>query len=155
AEVITFGVKCASWYAELGRGRRGLAAARAAIAHGKLSGAVGTFANNEPAVEAAVLRRLGLRPEPIATQVVPRDRHARFFAELALLAGSCERIAVEIHHLQRTEVGEVAEPFAPGQKGSSAMPHKRNPILAASATGLARPGRGSAATAPDNMARLH
>src|SRR5439155_1594475 len=91
---ITFGLKCASWYAELGRGRRGLAAARAAIAHGKLSGAVGTFANNEPAVEAAVLRRLGLRPEPIATQVVPRDRHARFFAELARLADVIEGLEV-------------------------------------------------------------
>ena len=155
AEVITFGLKCASWYAELSRGRRGLSVARAAIAHGKLSGAVGTFANIEPAVEAAVLRRLGLRPEPIATQVVPRDRHARFFAELALLAGSCERIAVEIRHLQRTEVGEVAEPFAPGQKGSSAMPHKRNPILAENVTGLARLVRGYAAAAFENMALWH
>src|SRR5438093_1082283 len=155
AEVITFGLKCASWYAELTRGRRGLSVARAAIAHGKLSGAVGTFANIEPAVEAAVLRRLGLRPESIATQVVPRDRHARFFAELALLAGSCERIAVEIRHLQRTEVGEVLEPFAPGQKGSSAMPHKRNPILSENVTGLARLVRGYAATALENMALWH
>ena len=155
AEVITFGLKCASWYAELGRGRRGLTAARAAIGHGKLSGAVGTFANNEPAVEAAVLRRLGLRPEPIATQVVPRDRHARFFAELALLAGTCERIAVEIRHLQRTEVGEVLEPFAPGQKGSSAMPHKRNPILSENVSGLARLVRGYAAAALENMALWH
>src|SRR2546422_687646 len=124
AEVITFGLKCASWYAELARGRRGLAAARAGIAHGKLSGAVGTFANNEPAVEAAVLRRLGLRPEPIATQGVPRDRHARFFAELALPAGTCERIAVEIRHLQPTEAGGGLEPVAPGQQGAPAMPHK-------------------------------
>ena len=155
AEVITFGLKCAGWYAELMRARRGLAGARAAIAHGKLSGAVGTFANNEPAVEAAVLRRLGLRPEPIATQVVPRDRHARFFAELALVAGACERIAVEIRHLQRTEVGEVAEPFGTGQKGSSAMPHKRNPILAENVTGLARLVRGYAAAAFENMALWH
>ncbi len=155
AEVITFGLKCASWYAELGRARRGLAAARATIAHGKLSGAVGTFANNDPAVEAAVLGRLGLRPEPIATQVVPRDRHARFFAELALGAGACERIALEIRHLQRTEVGEVAEPFAPGQKGSSAMPHKRNPVLAENVTGLARLVRGYAAAALENMALWH
>src|SRR6266702_1543942 len=154
AEVITFGLKCASWYAELSRGRRGLSVARAAIAHGKLSGAVGTFANIEPAVEAAVLRRLGLRPEPIATQVVPRDRHARFFAELALLAGTCERIAGEIRHLQRTEVGEVLEPFAPGQKGSSAMPHKRNPILAENVTGLARLVRAYAAAARANLERL-
>src|SRR6266702_5617805 len=155
AEVITFGLKCASWYAELSRGRRGLSVARAAIAHGKLSGAVGTFANIEPAVEAAVLRRLGLRPEPIATQVVPRDRHARFFAELALLAGTCERIAVEIRHLQRTEVGEVAEPFAPGQKGSSAMPHKRNPILSENVTGLARMVRSYAIPAMENVALWH
>src|SRR5881296_501651 len=155
AEVITFGFKCASWYAELTRGRRGLSVARAAIAHGKLSGAVGTFANIEPAVEAAVLRRLGLRPEPIATQVVPRDRHARFFGELALLAGTCERIAVEIRHLQRTEVGEVAEPFAPGQKGSSAMPHKRNPVLAENVCGLARLVRAHALAALEDMALWH
>src|SRR5437867_2820382 len=115
AEPITFGIKCASWYTELGRGRRRLLRAREEIAYGKLSGAVGTFANNDPAVEEAVCTRLGLRPEPIATQVVPRDRHAVFFARLAILAGTCERIAVEIRHLQRTEVGEVAEPFSAGQ----------------------------------------
>src|SRR5207248_789917 len=155
AEVITFGLKCASWYAELGRGRRGLTAARAAIGHGKLSGAVGTFANNEPAVEAAVLRRLGLRAEPIATQVVPRDRHARFFAELALLAGTCERIAVEIRHLQRTEVQEAEEPFTPGQKGSSAMPHKRNPILSENVSGLARLMRSYALAAMENVPLWH
>ncbi len=155
AEVITFGLKCAGWYAELGRARRGLAAARGDIAHGKLSGAVGTFANNDPGVEAAVLGRLGLQPEPIATQVVPRDRHARFFAELALVAGACERIALEIRHLQRTEVGEILEPFAPGQKGSSAMPHKRNPILAENVTGLARLVRGYAGAAFENMALWH
>src|SRR2546426_7549361 len=117
AEVITFGLKCTSWYAELQRGRRGLAAARAAIAHGKLSGAVGTFANSEPGLEAAVLRRLGLRPEPIATQVVPRDRHARFFGELAILAGTCERIAVAHRHLHRTAEGYGLEPCLPGHNG--------------------------------------
>jgi adenylosuccinate lyase len=155
AEPTTFGLKCAGWYAELGRCRRGLVGARETIAHGKLSGAVGTFANNPPEVEAAVLTRLGLRPEPIATQVVPRDRHARYFAELALMAGACERIALEIRHLQRTEVGEVAEPFGKGQKGSSAMPHKRNPILAENLCGLARLVRGYATAAYENMALWH
>jgi adenylosuccinate lyase len=155
AEVITFGLKCAGWFAELSRDRRRLAAARADIAHGKLSGAVGTFANNPPEVEAAVLGRLGLRPEPIATQVVPRDRHAGFFACLALLGGTVERIATELRHLQRTEVGEVAEPFGKGQKGSSAMPHKRNPILAENVTGLARLLRGYAVAALEDMALWH
>jgi adenylosuccinate lyase len=155
AEAITFGLKCASWYAELTRDRRRLAAARAEIAYGKLSGAVGTFANNDPAVEAAVCGRLGLAPEPIATQVVPRDRHAVLFAALGILAGTCERIATEIRHLQRTEVGEVAEPFSAGQKGSSAMPHKRNPILAENVTGLARLMRGYAHAAMDDMALWH
>jgi adenylosuccinate lyase len=155
AEPITFGLKCANWYAELGRDRRRLAAARDEIAYGKLSGAVGTFANNDPAVEAAVCSRLGLRPEPIATQVVPRDRHAAFFGTLAVLAGTCERIALEIRHLQRTEVGEVAEPFSAGQKGSSAMPHKRNPILAENVTGLARLVRGYAQAAFENMGLWH
>ena len=155
AEAITFGLKCASWYAELGRGRRRLAAARAEIAYGKLSGAVGTFANNDPTVEAAVCARLGLKPEPIATQVVPRDRHAVLFADLAVLGGTCERIAVEIRHLQRTEVGEVAEPFSAGQKGSSAMPHKRNPILAENVTGISRLLRAYALAALEDMALWH
>jgi adenylosuccinate lyase len=155
AEPTTFGLKCAGWYAELGRCRRGLGAAREGIAHGKLSGAVGTFANNPPEVEAAVLARLGLRPEPVATQVVPRDRHARFFSELALVAGACERIALEIRHLQRTEVSELAEPFGKGQKGSSAMPHKRNPILTENICGLARLIRGYAVAAYENMALWH
>jgi adenylosuccinate lyase len=155
AEVITFGLKCASWYAELSRGWRRLAAAREDVAHGKLSGAVGTFANNPPEVEAAVLARLGLRPEPLATQVVPRDRHAGFFAALAVLGGTVERIATEIRHLQRTEVGEVAEPFGRGQKGSSAMPHKRNPVLAENVCGLARLLRGYALAALEDMALWH
>jgi adenylosuccinate lyase len=155
AEVITFGLKCASWYAELTRDRARLASARDGIAFGKLSGAVGTFANNDPAVEAAVCARLGLCPEPIATQVVPRDRHAELFTSLAILGGTCERIAVEIRHLQRTEVGEVAEPFSAGQKGSSAMPHKRNPILAENVTGIARLLRGWAVAALEDMALWH
>jgi adenylosuccinate lyase len=155
AEVITFGLKCASWYAELRRDRARLVAARAEIAHGKLSGAVGTFANTAPEIEAAVCARLGLRPEPIATQVVPRDRHAVLFASLAVLAGTCERIALEIRHLQRTEVGEVAEPFGAGQKGSSAMPHKRNPVLTENICGLARLMRGYALAALENQALWH
>jgi adenylosuccinate lyase len=155
AEVITFGLKCASWYAELRRDRARLVAARGEIAHGKLSGAVGTFANTAPEIEAAVCARLGLRPEPIATQVVPRDRHAVLFASLAVLAGTCERIALEIRHLQRTEVGEVAEPFGAGQKGSSAMPHKRNPVLTENICGLARLMRGYALAALENQALWH
>jgi len=155
AEPITFGLKCASWYAELGRGRHALAEARALIAHGKLSGVVGTFANNPPDVEAGVCRRLGLVPEPLATQVVPRDRHAQFFTRLAVLAGTCERIATEIRHLQRTEVGEVLEPFGRGQKGSSAMPHKRNPVLVENLCGLARLVRAYALAALENMALWH
>ena len=155
AEPITFGLKCAGWYAELTRDRARLAEARAQIAYGKLSGAVGTFANNPPEVEAAVLGRLGLTPEPLATQVVPRDRHAFLFTQLAVVAGTCERIAVEIRHLQRTEVGEASEPFGKGQKGSSAMPHKRNPILAENVTGLARLVRGYAVAALEDMALWH
>jgi adenylosuccinate lyase len=155
AEPITFGLKCASWYVELGRGRRALAEARTIVAHGKLSGAVGTFANNAPEVEAGVCRRLGLTPEPLATQIVPRDRHAHLFTRLAVLAGTCERIATEIRHLQRTEVGEALEPFGRGQKGSSAMPHKRNPILVENVAGLARLVRGYALAALENMALWH
>jgi len=155
AEPTTFGLKCASWYAELGRGRRRLCDALAGVGYGKLSGAVGTFANNPPEVERAVMDALGLVPEPIATQVVPRDRHAHLFSVLALVAASCERIAVEIRHLQRTEVGEVAEPFGKGQKGSSAMPHKRNPILTENLCGLARLMRSYAQAALENVALWH
>jgi len=155
AEPITFGLKCASWYTELSRGRRGLADARAAIAVGKISGAVGTCANTPPEVEAEILRRLGLGVEPIATQVVPRDRHARFFTQLAVLAGTCERIATEIRHMQRTEVAEALEPFGKGQKGSSAMPHKRNPILTENLCGLARLVRSYAVASLESMALWH
>ncbi len=155
AEPITFGLKCAGWYAELGRNRSRLRAARAEVAHAKLSGAVGVFGTGDPAVEAAVCARLGLTPEPISTQVVPRDRHAVFFATLAVLGGALERIATEIRHLQRTEVGEVFEPFGRGQKGSSAMPHKRNPWMAENVCGLARLLRGYAGAALENIALWH
>src|SRR4029453_4137283 len=124
-------------------------------AHGKLSGAVGTFANNPPEVEAGVCRRPGCGREPLAPKVAPRDRHAHFFTRLAVVAGTCERIATEIRHLQRTEVGEVLEPFGRGQKGSSAMPHKRNPILVENLTGLARLVRSYALAALEKMALLH
>jgi len=155
AEPMTLGLKLASWYTQLGRAGRRLRAAREEIAVGKLSGAVGTFANVDPEVEAAVLGRLGLGAEPVATQVVARDRHAAFFSALALLAASLERIALEIRHLQRTEVGEIQEPFAAGQKGSSAMPHKRNPILAENLCGLARLVRSYADAAVENVALWH
>jgi adenylosuccinate lyase len=155
AEPITLGLKLASWYTQLGRAGRRLRAAREEIAVGKLSGAVGTFANVDPEVEAAVLERLGLRPEPVATQVVARDRHAAFFGALALLAASLERVALEVRHLQRTEVGEAHEPFAAGQKGSSAMPHKRNPVLAENLCGLARLVRSYADAAVENVALWH
>jgi len=155
AEPITLGLKLASWHTQLTRAARRLRAARAEIATGKLSGAVGTFANVDPEIEAIVLERLGLVPEPVATQVVARDRHAAFFGALALLAAGLERIATEIRHLQRTEVGELQEPFATGQKGSSAMPHKRNPILAENLCGLARLVRSYASAALEDVALWH
>lgn len=155
AEPITFGVKVASWHAEGVRNRARLAAAVDEVAVGTLSGAVGVFGNVAPAVEAYVLQRLGLAAEPVATQVVARDRHAAFFSTLAVLGASLERIAVEIRHLQRTEVGEAEEPFAAGQKGSSAMPHKRNPILSENVTGLARLLRAYAGAALENVALWH
>ena len=129
AEPTTFGVKLAGFYAEFARARRRLEQARDEIAVCAISGAVGTFANIDPAIEAYVAERLGLVPEPVSTQVIPRDRHAFYFATLGVIAGSVERLATEIRHLQRTEVREAEEYFAPGQKGSSAMPHKRNPVL--------------------------
>src|SRR5256714_1163491 len=155
AEPITLGLKLAHWYAELARDRDRLARAREEIAYGKLSGAVGTFAHSSPEVERYVCERLGLKPEPLATQVVPRDRHAAFFGTVALLASSVERIAVEIRHLQRSEVLEVLEPFGRGQKGSSAMPHKRNPILTENLCGLARLVRGYGQVALDNVPLWH
>ena len=155
AEPITFGLKVAHWYAEMKRNRARLSQARQEIAFGKISGAVGTFANIDPPVEAFVCTRLGLSPEPISTQVVPRDRHAVFFSTLALIGSSLERIATELRHLQRTEVLEVEEPFSPGQKGSSAMPHKRNPWQLENVCGLARLLRGYALAALENVPLWH
>ncbi|GAB4168876.1 MAG: adenylosuccinate lyase [Geothermobacteraceae bacterium] len=155
AEPITFGLKLASWYAEMDRNRRRLKAARMSIATGAISGAVGTFANIDPSVEAYVCEKLGLHPEPVSTQVIPRDRHAEFFCVLAIIASSMERIAVEIRHLQRTEVLEAEEFFSKGQKGSSAMPHKRNPILSENLTGQARYIRGLCIPALENVALWH
>jgi len=155
AEPTTFGLKLASFYAEFARARERLVRARGEIATCAISGAVGTFANVDPRVEAYVAKKLGLVPEPVSTQVIPRDRHAMFFSVLAVIASSIERIAVEIRHLQRTEVREAEEYFAPGQKGSSAMPHKRNPVLSENLTGLARLVRGYAVPALENVALWH
>ncbi len=155
AEPLTFGIKLAQAYAEFARCRARLVAARAEIATCAISGAVGTFANIDPQVEEHVAEKLGLTVEPVSTQVIPRDRHAMFFATLAVIAGSIERLAVEIRHLQRTEVLEAEEYFSPGQKGSSAMPHKRNPILTENLTGQARMIRAYALPALENVALWH
>lgn len=155
AEPTTFGLKLALWYAAFDRHAARLREVRPRIAVGKLSGAVGTYAHLPPAVEAYVLGKLGLTAEPVATQIVQRDRHAEFFSVLAVIAGTVEQIAVEIRHLQRTEVLEVAEPFGKGQKGSSAMPHKRNPILCENLTGCARMIRSYAGAALENVALWH
>ena len=155
AEPTTFGLKLAYAYAEFARGRERLVAARAEVATCKISGAVGTFANIDPRVEAYVAAKLGLTPEPISTQIVPRDRHAMYFATLGVVASSVERLAIEIRHLQRTELGEAEEYFSPGQKGSSAMPHKRNPVLTENLTGLARMVRAYALPAMENVALWH
>ncbi|MBE0597241.1 MAG: adenylosuccinate lyase [Desulfuromonadales bacterium] len=155
AEPVTFGLKLAGWYAEMDRNRQRLQAARKTIATGAISGAVGTFANIDPAVEEYVCQKLGLIPEPVSTQVIPRDRHAEYFCTLAIIASSMERVAVEIRHLQRTEVLEVEEFFSKGQKGSSAMPHKRNPILTENLTGQARYIRAFAFPALENIVLWH
>lgn len=155
AEPITMGLKFAGMYAEFDRNRTRLQAARKEIATCAISGAVGTFANIDPKVEEHVAKALGLESEPISTQVIPRDRHAVYFATLGVIASSVERIATEIRHLQRTEVREVEEYFSPGQKGSSAMPHKRNPILTENLTGLARLVRGFTIPAMENVALWH
>jgi len=155
AEPVTFGLKLAQAYAEFDRCRARLVAARAEIATCAVSGAVGTFANIDPSVEEYVAEKLGLDPEPISTQVIPRDRHAMYFATLAVIAGSIERLAVEVRHLQRTEVLEAEEYFSPGQKGSSAMPHKRNPVLTENLTGQARMIRAYALPALENVALWH
>jgi adenylosuccinate lyase len=155
AEPTTFGVKLAQAYAEFDRNRDRLAAAREEIATCAISGAVGTFANVPPSVEEYVAKALGLKPEPTSTQVIPRDRHAMYFATLGVIASSIERLAIEIRHLQRTEVLEAEEYFSPGQKGSSAMPHKRNPVLSENLTGLARMVRSYVTPALENVALWH
>ncbi|MBT6118666.1 MAG: adenylosuccinate lyase, partial [Rhodospirillaceae bacterium] len=155
AEPTTFGLKLAGHYAEFARCRERMVRAREEIATCAISGAVGTFANIDPAVEAHVAAKLGLAIEPVSTQVIPRDRHAMFFATMGVVAGAIERLATEVRHLQRTEVREAEEFFAPGQKGSSAMPHKRNPILSENLTGLARIVRGAVVPAMENIALWH
>jgi adenylosuccinate lyase len=155
AEPTTFGLKLAGFYAEFARNRGRLAAAQKDVATCAISGAIGTFANIDPAVEAHVAEKLGLAVEPISTQIIPRDRHAVFFTTLGIIAGSVERLAIEIRHLQRSEVREAEEFFAPGQKGSSAMPHKRNPVLSENLTGLARIVRAAVTPALENIALWH
>lgn len=155
AEPTTFGLKLAGHYAEFARGRERLVAARAEVATCAISGPVGTFASVDPRVEAFVAERLGLRVEPVSTQVIPRDRHAAFFCALAIVASAIERLATEVRHLQRSEVREAEEFFHPGQKGSSAMPHKRNPVLSENLTGLARLVRGYVTPALENVALWH
>jgi adenylosuccinate lyase len=155
AEPITFGLKLAGHYAEFVRARERLAMARFEIATCAISGAVGTFANVDPRVEEDVAANMGLEVEPVSTQVIPRDRHAAYFAALAVVASSIENLSVEIRHLQRTEVLEAEEPFDPGQKGSSAMPHKRNPVLTENLTGLARLVRSAVVPALEDVALWH
>ena len=155
AEPVTFGLKLAQAYAEFTRARERLVAARKEVATCAISGAVGTFAQIDPRVEAYVAKKMGLEVEPVSTQVIPRDRHAMYFATLGVVASSMERLAVEIRHLQRTEVLEAEEYFSPGQKGSSAMPHKRNPVLTENLTGLARMVRAYALPAMENVALWH
>jgi adenylosuccinate lyase len=155
AEPTTFGLKLAGHYAAFARNRARLEAARAEIATCAISGAVGTFASIDPRVEAHVAKKLGLTPEPVSTQVIPRDRHAVFFATLGVIAGSIENLATEIRHLQRSELREAEEYFSPGQKGSSAMPHKRNPVLSENLTGLARVVRAAVVPALENITLWH
>ncbi len=155
AEPVTFGLKLANWYAELGRSGERLRRARETVSFGQISGAVGTFSSVDPAVEAHVCKKLGLRPAPVSSQILQRDRHAEYFTTLAILAGTIERIATEVRHLQRTEVLEAEEFFSAGQKGSSAMPHKRNPVVSEQMCGLARLARGNALAALEDMALWH
>ncbi len=155
AEPTTFGVKLAQAYAEFARARRRVQQAREEVATCAISGAIGTFANIDPRIEAYVARKMGLVPEPVSTQIIPRDRHAMYFATLGVVASSVERLAIEIRHLQRTEVLEAEEFFSEGQKGSSAMPHKRNPVLTENLTGLARMVRAYALPAMENVALWH
>jgi adenylosuccinate lyase len=155
AEPMTLGVKLALWYAEVQRGRTRIERARKTVSVGKISGAVGMFAHLDPSIEADVCRRLGLQPAPVSSQIIQRDRHAELLMALAILAASLEKFALEIRGLQKTEIGEIEEPFARGQKGSSAMPHKRNPIGCEQIVGLARLLRGNAMAALENVALWH
>src|SRR5947207_9180854 len=155
AEPTTFGLKLAGWAFELERGRERLTRALEGMRVGKLSGAVGIYAASDPELERIACERLGLEPEPVSTQVVPRDRHAELLSTLALVAASIERFALEIRHLARTEVAEAAEPFGRGQKGSSAMPHKRNPVVAERLCGLARVVRANAVVGLEDVALWH
>jgi len=155
AEPMTFGLKVARWYSEMLRNRERLAQAKAAVGYGKVSGAVGTYAHVPPSIEAYVCERLGLNPEPVSSQIVPRDRHAQFLGMLAIIGATLDSIATEIRHLQRTEVAEVAEPFAETQKGSSSMPHKRNPVTCEQISGLSRVLRANAIAALENVPLWH
>lgn len=155
AEPISFGIKCAGWYSELKRDMERLLRAQKIISFGKVSGVVGVYAHLDPSIESLVCKKLGLKPEPVATQVIPRDRHAEYLAILALVGSSLERFALEIRHLQKTEVLELEEPFSEGQRGSSAMPHKRNPILCENICGLARLLRSYAQASLENVALWH
>ncbi|MRR34226.1 adenylosuccinate lyase [bacterium] len=155
AEPVTFGIKMALWYDEMRRNLRRMEAALESVSYGKISGAVGTFANIDPKVEEYVCARAGLKPAPCSTQIIQRDRHAEFFSTLAIIASSIEKFAVEIRHLQRTEVLEAEEFFSKGQKGSSAMPHKRNPVLSENLSGLARLIRGYSVSALENIPLWH
>lgn len=155
AEPITFGLVLAHWYAEMQRNLERLQRAKERIAYGKISGAVGTYAHLNPAVESYVCKRCGLKPDPISSQIIQRDRHADYFTTLAIIASSLEKIALQIRHLQRTEISEVEEPFSEGQKGSSAMPHKRNPIASENIMGLSRLVRSYAFAALENIALWH
>ena len=155
AEPMTFGLKVARWYSEMLRNRERLAQAKAAVGYGKVSGAVGTYAHIPPSIEAYVCERLGLNPEPVSSQIVPRDRHAQFLGMLAIIGATLDSIATEVRHLQRTEVAEVAEPFAETQKGSSSMPHKRNPVTCEQISGLSRVLRANAIAALENVPLWH
>lgn len=155
AEPITFGLKLARWYSEMLRNRQRLEQARETVCYGKISGAVGTYAHLPPSIEAYVCEKLGLKPEPVSTQIVPRDRHAQFLVTLAIIGATLDNIATEIRHLQRTEVGEAGEPFLEGQKGSSAMPHKKNPVTCEQISGLSRVLRANAIAALENVPLWH
>ena len=155
AEPMTFGLKLALWYAELQRDLDRVLRAREIVSVGKVSGAVGTFAHLDPSIEANVCERLGLQPAPVSSQIIQRDRHAELMTSLAITAASLEKFALEVRGLQKTEIGEVEEPFGKGQKGSSAMPHKRNPVVSERISGLARVIRGQAVTALEDVALWH